>query len=63
MLFDAEEGGFSKYCGYSNWRPEVITSDLGSTWSYTGEGLRNTLAAAYFSTALICFMTSWKRIN
>jgi 2-methylcitrate dehydratase PrpD len=37
MLFDAEEGGFSRFCGYSEWHPERITTDLGKKWSYVGK--------------------------
>ena len=36
-LFDAKEGGFAKFCGYSEWHPERITTDLGKKWSYTGK--------------------------
>jgi 2-methylcitrate dehydratase PrpD len=36
-LFDSEEGGFARFCGYSDWHPERLTTGLGTKWSYTGK--------------------------
>jgi len=54
-LFDAEEGGFAKFCGYSEWHPERLIDGLGETWSYIGRKFKKYACCSVLFPCIDCF--------
>jgi 2-methylcitrate dehydratase PrpD len=62
-LFDAEEGGFARFCGYAEWHPERITTGLGTKWSYIGKRFKKYACCSVLFNCIDCFYTILEKNN
>ncbi|OGO31840.1 MAG: hypothetical protein A2Z29_04425 [Chloroflexi bacterium RBG_16_56_11] len=49
------EYGFWKFCGYSGWKPELVTAELGKTWYTPRVNYKRYPCCGMLHTALDCF--------
>jgi len=61
ILFDAEEGGFAKFCGYPEWHPERLTNGLGKKWSYIGRRFKKYSCCSVLFNCIECFYDILKK--
>jgi 2-methylcitrate dehydratase PrpD len=62
-LFDAQEGGFAKFCGYSEWHPEKLTNELGTKWSYVGRRFKKYACCSVLFNCIDLFYSILEKNN